>query len=280
MFTPCGMCNANCDLYHMSSPGRIPRRKRAHPRSGLLLLALACAVGGSAVAQGVVAPQARVSAARTELENARVRAEQLAAEAKDDDERARLQGEAQTIARRLAEGDFEPGDRVVLVVEGDTALTDTFTVRDNRMLVLDRLPELSLAGVLRSESQERIAAHVARYLRDPVVRVTPLVRVGIVGEVQRQGFYSIPADVPIGDAIMLAGGLSERADIQKTEVRRGKDEILTRHNVRNALRAGATLDQLNLRAGDQIVVGGKTMINWENALRVTALLAGVYLSLR
>ena len=230
-----------------------------------------------ASAQGI---SASASSGRAELEAAREQLTQRASETTDPNKRTRLLGEAELIETRLREGDFEPGDRIVVTVEGDTALSDTFTVRDARVLELDQLPELSLAGVLRAEAQDRIARHVATYLRDPVVRVTPLVRIGIIGAVQRQGFYSIPADVPIGDAIMLAGGLSEQSDIRKTEVRRESVDILNREEVQQALRTGATLDQLNLRAGDQIVVGEKSPLNWENGLRLAAILAGLAYAFR
>src|SRR5262245_13225744 len=48
-------------------------------------------------------------------------------------------GDGQPSARarlRLTNGDFRPGDRIWLVVQGDTALTDTFTVWPDQSLHL------------------------------------------------------------------------------------------------------------------------------------------------
>ena len=70
----------------------------------------------------------------------------------------------------------------------------------------------------------------------------------------RQGFYQIPADVRADDAIMAAGGPAPDADLKKVFVRRGTTEIWTQDALLEAMRQGLTLDQLNLRAGDELVL--------------------------
>ena len=65
------------------------------------------------------------------------------------------------------------------------------------------------------------------------------------------------ADQLVGDAIMLAGGPGGNSDIQKTFVRRAGVEIVPRESFADGLTRGLTLDQLNLRAGDEIVLGSK-----------------------
>ena len=63
--------------------------------------------------------------------------------------------EADALRARLRDGDFRGGDRIVLSVRGDSALTDTFTVHPGRTLRLPNLPELPLQGVLRAELRAR-----------------------------------------------------------------------------------------------------------------------------
>jgi protein involved in polysaccharide export with SLBB domain len=162
--------------------------------------------------------------------------------------------EAQMIRERLAEGDLQVGDQITLVVLGEPALSDSFLVSPGRVLVLPGMPEIPLRGVLRSELQDHLAKELGRYLRDPQLRVQAKIRVGILGAVSRQGFYSVPADVMLSDVLMLAGGLASAADPNRTTVRRAGQVYLTQEQVRQALMQGATLDQLNLRAGDEIVV--------------------------
>jgi hypothetical protein len=52
------------------------------------------------------------------------------------------------------------------------------------------------------------------------------------------------------------------------------------HRLRDALRTGATLDQLALRPGDEIVVGAKPQLSWETTLRALVIVAGAYWSFR
>ncbi|HTG83726.1 MAG TPA: SLBB domain-containing protein, partial [Gemmatimonadales bacterium] len=85
----------------------------------------------------------------------------------------------------------------------------------------------------------------------------PSIRLAVLGAVGKQGFYQVPADLLISDAIMAAGGPSGAADPNLSKVMRSSTKILTETDVTDAIVRGATLDQLNLRAGDQIVVDEK-----------------------
>src|SRR2546430_9424531 len=68
-----------------------------------------------------------------------------------------------------------------------------------------------LRGVLRSELRERLQDHLARFLRQPVVQVRPLIRLLVEGDVVRPGFYVAAPEQPLADVITLAGGFTQRA---------------------------------------------------------------------
>jgi protein involved in polysaccharide export with SLBB domain len=222
----------------------------------------------------------RPNATRSELDSLASRAEEAASSSTlSAQARAEKQGEAAALRARMRDGDFEVGDRVVLAVRGDSALSDTVAVQEGRVLNLRNLPALPLAGVLRSELRSHLITQIARFVKDTAIQATPLIRFGVLGEVTRPGYYRLPADIPISDAIMAAGGPTARADMPRTVVRRGSKQLLSKGAVRDAMVAGVTLDQLNLGAGDEIVVGAKRERNgWQTAAQVAAL-AGVVLSL-
>src|SRR5438034_6586175 len=71
-------------------------------------------------------------------------------------ERHREDREARLIRSRLANGDFQPGDRIFLRVEGEQQLSDTFTVGPGPAVVLPEVGAVPLDGVLRSELQGRL----------------------------------------------------------------------------------------------------------------------------
>ena len=94
---------------------------------------------------------------------------------------------ANVIRERLANGDFLPGDRIQLVVVGDTALSKTFSVRPDTTIELPNIDPISLHGVLRSELDGYLDQKLRKYLTDPDVQARSLIRLAVVGEVARPG---------------------------------------------------------------------------------------------
>jgi protein involved in polysaccharide export with SLBB domain len=168
--------------------------------------------------------------------------------------REQAAGDAEMIRLRLTEGDLRIGDRLHVVVEGHTQLSDTFNVGANRSIVLPDIGEVPLAGLLRSEIQAHLVEHIGRFIRAPVVHVRSLIRLEILGAVLRPGYYTIPSDMLLTDAIMMAGGPRENAAVDQATIRRGVETIWDAERLREALIQGRTLDQLNIRAGDGIQV--------------------------
>ncbi|HEY1952823.1 MAG TPA: SLBB domain-containing protein [Gemmatimonadaceae bacterium] len=163
--------------------------------------------------------------------------------------------EAAGIRRRLADGDFQVGDRVLLTVRSDVAHTDTLVVREGLVLDLPYSTTVPLAGVLRSELKPRVTSEVLKYVKATDVDVTPLTRIAVLGEVSRPGYFAVRSDIPITDAIMMAGGPTGSADIERSVIKRGNREFRSADETRQAVSQGLTLDQLGLSAGDELVVG-------------------------
>jgi protein involved in polysaccharide export with SLBB domain len=163
---------------------------------------------------------------------------------------------------RLEHGDFKEGDRVIVKVQGPGGFSDTTIVRSGKNLQLPQMAPLSLEGVLRSELSPRLTAFVGKYLREPVVQTTPLVRVGILGSVSRPGYYYVAADLPLSDVLMSAGGPSSDADINEVSIRRDGQVIVDQSNTRTALSEGMSLDMLGLQAGDEVSIEKERRFNW------------------
>lgn len=243
-----------------------------------MLLAATALLAVPAGAQTAAADTTRArstQATRPQLEAEAAQLDQQAQAARDNATRTRLMQEAKAIRERLRNGDFEVGDRIAIVVSGDSAMSDTAVVRTGRVIQLKNLPDIPLQGVLHSELQGYLTTQLAKYLRNPSVQVTPLVQVAIVGAVGKPGFYSMPADVTLSDAIMTAGGPTQTADLNKTVIKRDDQNRFDDKTVQRAIASGQTLDQLGVRAGDQIVVAEKGKADWVEVLRVGAILASL-----
>jgi hypothetical protein len=264
-------------LFSVTAP-HLRRRLRQLATCGLAAIAVPNAI---ARAQGL-APATQTSqaggasASRAQLESFADRAERMAVDPKTKaSEREGYREQASNVRERLRDGDFRVGDQIQLRVEGDSSLRGTFTVQAPRVLVLPNIPEIQLDGILRSELREHLTAQLAHYLRDPRITVTPLLQVAVVGEVRTPGFYRVPAEMPLSDLMMQAGGPTPAANLSSTSVRRGSAEIASARSVSEALAAGSTLDQLSLRAGDEIVVGQTKSFSATSWLQPLALISGI-----
>lgn len=171
-----------------------------------------------------------------------------------DAEAANRTVEASLLRSRLKNGDFQEGDRIVVVLESNPTATDTMQVRAGKILQFPRMAQVSLEGVLRSELNDALRRHLSKYLTNPDVRATPLLPLSVLGNVLHPGFFYAPADYLLRDLIMRAGGPAPDADVSKTEVRRAGRTIWNVKEVRVAFADGLSLDRLHLRAGDEIYV--------------------------
>jgi polysaccharide export outer membrane protein len=158
-----------------------------------------------------------------------------------------------TAAQRQAEG-FQVGDRVLLSVEGDSVLSDTFSVIAGPALRLPVVGDIPLTGVSRADVEPHLTRALGRFLKDPVVRARALIRLSVVGQVTHPGFYAVPADLVLADALMAAGGPTTEASVEKLRIERGSGRLWDGNRLQAEIARGATVNDLGLRAGDRIVV--------------------------
>lgn len=179
------------------------------------------------------------------------------------------------IKSRLSEGDFRRGDRIALMVQAESTLTDTFTVGSGAELILPppTTGALSLKGVLRSELQTKMTEYIGRFKNNPIVRAQPLIRIAVQGEVTRGGVYAVPADAQLADALMAAGGTTQFAQENKVTIARNGKAFW------QGTAFDTDLDVIGVRDGDQIVVGSTRPGRGIDALRVTATIVGIAVGL-
>jgi hypothetical protein len=185
-------------------------------------------------------------------------------------DRARGSELATRIRTRLADGDFRRGDRIALMVQGESTLTDTFTVGRDAELMLPppTVGSMSLKGVLRSELEPKLTEYVSRFRTNAIVRAQPLLRLSIQGEVAKAWIYAVPADAQLADALMAAGGTTQFAKANNVTIERNGKAFWKGSSF------DTDLDALGLRDGDQIVVDSKRP-GGTDTLRITALLVSI-----
>ncbi|MCU0649449.1 MAG: SLBB domain-containing protein [Gemmatimonadaceae bacterium] len=183
-------------------------------------------------------------------------------------DKERAMRELAVVRTRLTDGDFRVGDRLLVVLTRDSAVADTAAVRDSLMVTVSNLPDISVRGVLRSELNDRLRDHIARYIRNSQVRASLLTRISISGGVARPGFFAVPPDRPLTELIMVAGGPAPGAKLDRIELVRGRTTYLRGRNAKRAIKEGRTLDELGVRSGDEVRIPVQTGINWATLMQV------------
>jgi protein involved in polysaccharide export with SLBB domain len=219
-------------------------------RGTLLTFLMVVGLVSSGLSQVTVDGQ-RPLATREELERS---LQQMSSEERDGTK-------GKIIRQRLAEGDILPGDKIRLSVVSDTLLSGTFTVRTDGTIVAPNIDPINVKGVLRSELEAHLAKELARYLRNPTVTASSLMRIAVSGSVGRPGFYDLPPESAASDAIVAAGGIGGDGDVQKTIVRRNAEPLYEKQDVREFFVSGASLDQMGLHTGDEFFVGRRGSAN-------------------
>ncbi len=197
--------------------------------------------------------------------NLETRARQLEGLAQSETVRAELAA----IRIRLTDGDFRPGDLIAVAMDDHAAaraavgafgrtleeqLSDTFAVGDAGQLSLPVVGTISLRGVLRSELEGHLTKEIGRYIRQPSLHASSLIRVSIQGSVARPGYYSLPTRSMLSDALMAAGGTAPTAKITKLRIDRDGKPFMEGDPLQRAIAQGRTFEELNLRGGDQFIV--------------------------
>lgn len=236
----------------------------------MMIVATLASTGGEARAQaasGLLVSRAELIALATQADSS----------AKEGNESVRAHNAmlSASIRQRLRDGDFQIGDRVVVAIVSDALHKDTLVVRSGRLLELPNDIVVPVTGVLRSELQDRVSTEVLKYFKPRQIEVTPLVRVGVLGEVARPGYFAFASDLPITDVIMGAGGPTATADLERSIVRRGNQGFRSAQETRLAIGRGLTLDQFGLKAGDEIVVGRRREFNPTPIIGVVGALASI-----
>lgn len=243
-----------------------------------LLVVLAAAVAGLVPplrAQSAVTASSRM-ATRADLERLQGSYEQLAAStAYSERTRAKARSQAEEVRRRLREGDFRVGDRVLLRVDGGVTVNDTFTVNDGPRIEIPGIRQVELLGVLRSELQTKVTVEVREIVKEATITVRPLTRVAVFGAVTSPGYFSVPSETTLDRLLTLAGGPTENARTDNLRLMRGETVLLRTNEVAAAIAQGRTLEALDMRDGDILEMGRRDG-GWQtaNTLQLLTVLVG------
>ena len=169
------------------------------------------------------------------------------------------------------------GDRINIDIYGAEEYSGEVLVLPDGTVNLPRVGRISVQGLTFQQAADLIGSRYAPYLRRIWVTVTPVelrtVRVGISGEVNRPGSYTIApegsgnrdAEPPtLTAAIDLAGGITPNANLRQVQVRRphrsGDNQTIT-VDLWDLLVTGDLSKDIMLQGGDSVFIPTATAID-------------------
>lgn len=175
------------------------------------------------------------------------------------------------------------GDRIRVEVFQLPQYSGEQEVLVNGSLNLPRIGSVSVRGMTLEVAAKVIAAKYTseRILRNPQVTVTLLtprpVKIGIAGEINRPGSYTIPIEgsqVPtITQALQLAGGITQAADLRAVQINRlqnlGNKQTIN-VDLWQLVQTGDLGNDLTLRDGDTIFIPTASQINLAEAPQLSS----------
>lgn len=147
---------------------------------------------------------------------------------------------------------LRPGDAIRLAVKDEPDLSGEYPVVEDGSVLLPLIGAVAATERPFAQVRVEIQAAYGRHLVEPILQVTPIVRIAVLGEVRQPGLYPVDPWYTLADAIAAAGGLSPQANQGKISLVRGGTVAVARLDVRSQ-----TLD-VPLRSGDQILVARRS----------------------
>jgi polysaccharide export outer membrane protein len=150
---------------------------------------------------------------------------------------------------------LRPGDIVKVQVFGHDELSGEFPIDENDTLLLPIVGGFSVEGMTVNDLRGRIRREFGQLYTQSFVAVTPLFRVAVLGEVVRPGLYSVDPTMTVYTVIAEAGGTLKTANEAKMRLIRNGMQVAIPLDA--ASLATATIRELGIRSGDQIIVPRK-----------------------
>ncbi len=121
------------------------------------------------------------------------------------------------------------GDVLAIQLPGEEAFDDPFQIDRDGEVILPEVGAVPVAGLSVPAAKELIVAALGNVYRDigrvSVALVDRRLSVSVLGYVEKPGPVDLPANATVQMAVNAAGGLSEGAQLNKLQVRRGKETI-------------------------------------------------------
>ena len=141
------------------------------------------------------------------------------------------------------------GDAVRINVWRRPEFSGEFSIGDDGSITHPLYRAVRVFGIPMTAVEERLRSFLTQFDATPAFIVEPLLRVTLAGQIARPNVYTLPPRTTMAQAVAVAGGPTERGKLSAVQlVREGQSMML------DLTRPDATLTQMPIRSGDQILI--------------------------
>jgi polysaccharide export outer membrane protein len=157
-------------------------------------------------------------------------------------------------------GTFRPGDKVKVMMWRQKDITGEYQIAVDGELRMPLIGSVRASGLTANALTDTLVVHYSTYIKNPQIIVIPMFRVTILGAVKMPGSYWVSGSEKVTDLIAMAGGLGQKAVMEKTKITRDGQVIMV--NAAEFLRTGKTFGDIGVHSGDIVVVPRSRWPNW------------------
>lgn len=128
-------------------------------------------------------------------------------------------------------------------------MSGDFLIAGDGTVVHPLYREIQVTGVPLNVVEERFRTFLTRYETNPQFVIQPLVKIVVGGEVRSPNVFSVAPETTVGQALALAGGPTDRANVRAIRIIRDGQILPIDLNGPDATAAA-----LQIHSGDQIIV--------------------------
>jgi polysaccharide biosynthesis/export protein len=173
-----------------------------------------------------------------------------------------------------------PGDRLRVDIFNVPEYSGEFYVLADGTVNLPVIGAVPVQGATIQRTSSLLTGYFSRYVKRPIVTISLVaprpVQFAIAGEVTRAGSYTIPFTLEnrkfpsISQAIQLAGGTTQTANLRQVKVRRAATGRIITVNMLDVLQRGNTSQDISLRDGDTVYISRSENVSAADLSRVSS----------
>jgi polysaccharide biosynthesis/export protein len=172
-----------------------------------------------------------------------------------------------------------PGDRLRVDIFNVPEYSGEFYVLGDGAINLPVVGAIPIQGQTVQKASQLLTAYFSRYVKRPIVTISVLaprpVQFAIAGEVTRAGSYTVPFTAEnrrfpsISQAVQLAGGTTQTANLRQIQIRRGATGRIAYINLFDLLQRGNSGQDVTLRDGDTVFIPRSENVSAADRLRLS-----------